>query len=1216
MRSRSLVVSAVFLTLFVAMGLTGAYAQYRGSLHGAVTDPQGAVVSNATLTLTDKETNRTLTAKTDEAGVYSIGGLPPSRYRLTVEATGFKKKILEDVSIVSEQANSLNVLLDVGTVTETVTVNGDSAPLLDAETATLAGTVTSQQIQALPSFGRDVFQLAQLAPGAFGDGSQAAGGGVNGLPGGNYGGSLPGSNTGVFPIENAVQISVGGGRREVNNFQIDGVGVTSASWGGTSVITPNADAVKEVQVVTNSYDAEDGRYSGGQVKITTQNGTNSYHGSVYWRAARPGLNAFQKYNGPGNSVLRNNAQLNDLGGSIGAPIIRNKLFGFFSYETILTNGGATNQGWFETSQFRAAAPAGSAAAAQLGYKGAGPLPGKLLEGANDQHTCTDIGLIDYAADPVNGNCHFIVGQGLDLGSPLSQVLFPFNSPLPHNDPSWQNNTQPGLGGDGTGNPATNLDGIPDLQFISQNYNNPTTERQYNGRLDYNATNKDLIAFSLFYVPVSNTGPNGSVRSMNTLLSEHVNKAATILWDRTFSPTLQNEFRGNAAGWRWNSLRDNPNAPFGFPVLNVQNLSFTSIGNISPSNFGVGSPLEFDQWTYAGKDVLTKVHNSHTLKMGGEITRLLLVDSAPWNGRPTYGFNNMWDLLNDAPVSEGAAFDAKTGVPTNFRRDLRSTLYGFFVQDSYKMKPNLTISAGLRWDYFGPLSEKYGHMAAVELGQGNNIITNLRVRTGGNIYQADKNNFGPQLGFAWNPHRFDQKLVVRGGFGLGYSALQLANSGGERNNPPFVSLANSLTNPANCGTSGQPPCQILYGLSSFPSKPTSFFGYAGNPAALTQFDPTTNLPLLGQNYPLISLTAFPNHWNSTRTYRYSLDLQYDLGRAWVATLGYQGTHTSDLPRLYNLVLYEYARLAAVNQGLLAFNPAVQTLNMYDAKGYSNFGALLAGVRHRFSNSFQFEAQYRFSKSLDTGSNNYAPAQSNGNCSCGADGPYMYDLAREYGPSDFDVKHNFKLFGTWSPTLFRGDRSSLEKILGGWNLSGILNLHSGFPWTPVDNNFNSSAIYQGSGNDLGGGAPLRPGYYLGGFSAGNFKTQNYPNGDLAQFPENNPSSGQPCFVAGPALSDILAGNAAPGAIPCAPGVGRNLFRGPGYFDIDATLSKSFGLPPMKVLGENSKLEIRANFYNLFNRVNLANIDNNVVDSHFGQATGALGSRTIDFQLRFNF
>jgi hypothetical protein len=306
-------------------------------------------------------------------------------------------------------------------------------------------------------------------------------------------------------------------------------------------------------------------------------------------------------------------------------------------------------------------------------------------------------------------------------------------------------------------------------------------------------------------------------------------------------------------------------------------------------------------------------------------------------------------------------------------------------------------------------------------------------------------------------------------------------------------------------------------------------------------------------------------------------------------------------------------------MLAFNPSVQNVNMYDDEGNASFNAALFSVRHRMSSTFEVEAQYRFARGTDSGSSNYAPSQG-GPCQCSAGGnPYeYYPMNQDKGPSDFDVTHAGKLFGVWNPQFFHGGSWLTQKLLGAWTLSGILNLHSGFPWTPTDNNLGGDAVYQSSGGAYGGGAPLRPFAYTGKLDTGNFKTQNYANGALALFPEDvmNSSTGQPCYVPGPPMSDIVSGDAAPGPIPCAPAIRRNTFRGPHYFDLDATFGKTFGLPSMPVFGEHGALEIHANILNMFNNTNLENVDNNIPDSHFGQALGALGSRTIDLQARFHF
>src|SRR2546422_1753156 len=226
----------IFLTLVTVFLATAANAQYRASIQGIVTDPQGEAVVGATVTLQNEETGQKYTTTSGEGGVYNFNGLPPSKFTITVEKQGFKTKTIKSFGVIAEQANAVNLQLEVGQVNETVTVNGDAAPLIDTETPSVSGTVTAKQIQSLPSFGRDVFQLLQLAPGAFGDGAQAAGGGTANLPATTVGGT--GGVDGSFKIENAGQITVNGAQTGQNNYQIDGVATNSVTW-GASVITPN-----------------------------------------------------------------------------------------------------------------------------------------------------------------------------------------------------------------------------------------------------------------------------------------------------------------------------------------------------------------------------------------------------------------------------------------------------------------------------------------------------------------------------------------------------------------------------------------------------------------------------------------------------------------------------------------------------------------------------------------------------------------------------------------------------------------------------------------------------------------------------------------------------------------------------------------------------------------------------------------------------------------
>ena len=289
-------VQVLWLAVFTILLASPVQAQFRASLRGTVSDPQGAVVPGATVTLINKDTNATSASTSDDNGIYQFNALPPAPYRLTVERDGFQKKVLDSVQINPEQVNSLNLELAIGDVSQTITVT-ETTQALNTETANVTGTITANQIQHMPTFGRDVLKVAQLTPGAFSDGSQASGNGNYNLPGTQTGGGQSGGADGIFKTENGAQIIANGNQTENNGISIDGISTTSAVWGGSTVITPSQDSVQEVTVLSNSYDAEYGRFSGAQIQITTKSGSNNWHGGGFFVAHRPGLNAFQPFNG-------------------------------------------------------------------------------------------------------------------------------------------------------------------------------------------------------------------------------------------------------------------------------------------------------------------------------------------------------------------------------------------------------------------------------------------------------------------------------------------------------------------------------------------------------------------------------------------------------------------------------------------------------------------------------------------------------------------------------------------------------------------------------------------------------------------------------------------------------------------------------------------------------------------------------------------------------
>jgi hypothetical protein len=1145
--------------------VTAAQAQYRASLRGTVTDPSGAVVSGAAVTLTNTGTGQTMTATSDASGIYTFNGLPPDRFSLRAEKQGFQTTNIAEVVLIPEQPNALNIKMQVGGTTQQVIVSGSAAPLLDTDTATVSATISSNQIQHLPSYNRDVFQLAQLTPGVFGDAAQSSGGGSRANPGNQGPGGSQGSNAGIFATENGPQVQAQGGQYETNGISVDGISTVSAVWGGTSIITPSEDSISDVKITSNSYDAEAGRFSGGQMQVTSKSGTNDIHGSLFFKASRPGLNAYQRWNGTGSNmpgtptergVNRDESRTNNYGGSIGGPIWKNRVFAFFNYETSPFASSSTSQGWYETSQFdTSAAPANSIASQYLSFKGAAVASNGIIP-----RTCASIGLTE-------GVQCATVGGGLDVGSPLTNGLG-------RQDPTYGGSSStPGIG--------NGLDGVPDLAYF--NTVNPTTisQTQWNGRLDAVVTQNDHLSFAIYWVPTTTTDYQGPVRAANFWHHDQTNDAFSVIWNHTFSPTLLNQARANAAGWRFNELASNPQAPFGLPANTIDN-----IGTIGQQNgfqyFGPPGPGVYNQWTYDYNDVLTKILGRHSIKVGGDFTRLYYLNENVGAARPSFTFRNLWDFANDAPYGEGGQFQSATGVPFSNRQDNRVNLWGFFIQDDFKIRANLTINAGLRWSYFGSF---YAKQSDLDVLQGLNNLATLNVRVGGNLYTPQKTNFGPQLGFAWQPLKSEGKMVIRGGFGISYNQNEIAITANASGNPPTAVQANFC-----CSTPTSNATGILYQTAT---NLTSIFGYTPNPAAITHFG-SNNLPTNGQ---AIQVTGFEANPKTIANYHYSLDMQYQLPANLVMSIGYQGSQSRHL-----FVNSNYNIIAGGNGRPLS--PFANFINYWGNTGTGNYSGLITTLRHTFSHNFQLEAQYAWAKAMDESSGPFTRD------------PYPYNSHAAYGRSDYNVANGFKIFGLWQPVIFSGSHGWLEKVAGGWSLSGILNVHSGFPVNPVYNVATSGGLYyNGSGY-----TQLRPGASVAGYgkSTGNknFQQSTNPNygGDATRYFTG------PAYVDGPAFPAV--------ALSALPGIQRNSLTGPGYNDLDGTVSKAFGLPKMPVLGESAKIELRADSFNLFNKTNIdtASIDNTVgsaaldgtisSNSDFGVAGKALGSRTVQLQARFSF
>ncbi len=1144
--------------VFLASMATIANAQFKAGIQGTVTDNAGAIVADANVTLTNKETNQTQQTKTSDGGFYRFSGLAPGLYTVTVEKGNFKKQVVEGIQVQAETLEGLDVILQTGGVSETVTVTAENVQL-ETEDANIRKTITNQEILELPQVGRDPYELARLAPGVFGAGARSATGGSANLPNTSGPG---GSGSGIFATENQVQITANGQRLSANSFQVDGVSVNSQTWGGAAVITPSQEAIEEVQVTSSTYSAEDGRNSGAQVKVVTKQGTNTFRGSTFFKYNSPNLNAFNSgfsgLRGPLVRAQRVNIADKTFGGSFNGPIIKDKLFFLFAYEGSRSKTNNTYQGFIETAQLRQlirnVRPNGLAARI-LGTSGIEPRVVSIIP--------TTCGSFNFPVACAN------VTGGLDLGSPIAFPSRPNNQYVPFNMP---------LGG--------GLDGIPDLQYALLENPGSFSGNQYITRIDYQITDKDKFFFSGTFAPVRTLTSDaaGQSRPMNDVISKRLNWGTAFVYQRNISSMMLNEARFNITKWGFNEIDSNPNTNFGIPRIEIE--GFLPEGDRLRLGVprGENTPGVIGERQLDFRDTLTWIRGNQSFKFGGEY-RLDLNDNTGTGGaRPQYSFVRPWNFANDTPIFEAINADFN-GNPSANGAGFKTSELAFFVQQDWKVRPNLTLNLGLRWSYYSPIQAR-GDALLGNLVFGSNGLANAKIVTSKKLTNSDYNNFGPQIGFSWSPNFWglENKAVIRGGFGLGYDRL------------PNALLANTRANPPNgaryglcCGGAGAagdedwaPPYlngQILYALGSSNS-PTSF---PRNPVLGGGMNPNTGGPNVGQ----IEIYGADPNLPTAQVYRYSLEGQYELPLKLVATLGYQGSKSKNFVRIEPLHLTQPATNSTFNPVYYAFS---------DVSG--NFNALLARLQRRFANGFQFDLNYRFSKSLDTYSYE-AP------CGC-TNQTYPVDQSQEYGPSDFDVRHNVTLSLLWELPILRNDKSWKGKWLGGWQLASIVTRHTGFPWTvKVDR-----GVRGPNGNFFG---PIRPVGYLGGQPSSNSNSNFLRPGGIfpggaAQYFVLNTFGDPPTYQANP------------------PGIGRNTFRSPRYFNVDMSVTKQFGLPSFGFLGENANLNLRFNFFNIFNIKNLAPFQSGSsgtfafqsgqANPRFGEPDGVLAGRVVEFQARFSF
>ena len=1154
-------------TMFAACAVflaTADHAQFKASIQGTVIDPQGNAVPGAKVTVTNQATNASRDAVASAEGFYRIGELAPGTYSIVVEAGGFKKYQANGVMVEAEQPRGIDVKLDVGAVTEQVTVSASDVGL-QTESANVSSTISADQIERLPQTGRDPYELLRLAPGVFGDGARAANGTAANLP--NAGGP-GGSNSSIFSVENQVQVTANGQRNSGNNFTIDGTSVNSLTWGGAAILTPNQESIQEVTVVANSYSAEDGRNTGAQVKVVSKNGTNQFHGSGFFKDDSPGLNAFNKWGGPdGQSPQKVRQNLRQFGGGLGGPIMKDKLFFFFSYEGDRTTDVQFSGGqYLETSalqQWMAANRKGTVVGDLATATGSQPRIAQVLA-----PSCSDFNAVGYGSA---AGCQ-VVNGGVDVGSAANGGCTMSYGQYA----DFFNGNTTGCG----------LDGVADLQKVITFAPTQSSGNQYNARVDYTRA-RDLFAVSFYITPLNSVGGDlgANGRPMADLTFDPRNKYVALIWNHTLSSTMMNEARLNWTRFFANQLASNSNVAWNLPRWEIEQVPGDRVKY--GANQGTNSPGVFAQNQFEFRDTFSKLLGRHSLK-GGFIATLNQDNNDYEFGaaRPVYVAHGIWNFVDGTPIYEGINVDPRTGGPTDVHKYYRQHDYAGFGQDDIKLRPNFTLNVGLRYEYFAPLNEKFGRQSNLILGSGPNPLLTATLRVGGPLYPADKNNFAPRLGFAWTPSKFVNKTVIRGGFGVAYNRITDTMTGISRVNPPFLFREGFC-----CAMSANDFAANPWGVPPFDNglivvtegKSNSPLSWPANPLIAATFNPATGLPLAGN----VEIWGAPQTNRTPYVYLYSAEVQHELPGNFVLTAGYQGSQSRKMLRIVGLYR-TYAQL----------NPALQAVYFPTTDVNGHFNALNVSATRRFSHGFQFFGKYQYSSSVDGGS--WEGAGGN------RDPFYPINQTWDYGPSDFDVTHNMLFTALYDLPILRNRSDLVGKAFGGWHLDGTFQFHSGFPWSPIENN-NCPPIPAG-----GTLCPALPAKLLGNagsdFSTDIFKKVNgnfpgiVPGGNCTA--ANGPIAGTPYF-------DVCTTG--------PPFIHRNSFRGPRYQTFDMSFSKSTPVPFFK--GESAKLDLRANFFNLFNKLNLipfARNANNVSinDPHFGQASGALAGRVIEFQTRLTF
>ena len=1201
----------LFIGVLVPLLALVVWAGVGGSISGTVKDPSGAVVPRATVAATNADTGIRRTVATDANGTYSFPSLPIGRYDLDVASAGFRPYRRTGVVIDANSALLIDVILEVGQKSDTVTVS-DSAIHAETASSQMGELVTGAAMTAVPLNGRSYTDLLALQPGVAPQTSIT---------------SDTTQDVGVSAFSpsgdlNPGTIAINGQREFANAFIVNGSDVEEDVNMGTAII-PNLDSIAEFRILTNNFDAEYGEFSGGQINVVTKSGANAFHGDGFEFFRNTNLDARNYF-----SPTRGKFDQNQFGGTLGGPIRKNKVFFFADYQgTRLTQGVDTGQIPVPSMQDRTTGDlsdqVNSQGFDQLGFCGTytDPTTKKVFE-----IPCTVSGL--NVATMLSNQLHYTVTSGESYfysGNYINPVTGLESTGTCASSSSTAANgcVFPGAKVPTTAwiAPGANL-----LQYIPQpndgadifatsSANETLNDQKGALRLDAN-TRWGLLSAYYFLdgwsqdnpYPVAQGGAN--VPGFNALNSGRA-QFLSLGDTKTLSANALNEFRfsymrdatdlGKPVGGVGVSLASQGfEVGPGTPGIVPLSPKTEGVENIDFNSFSIGTntnELKQVNNTFQWLDNFSKVLGKHTIKVGAEFH----YDQV--NTFPIAQFNGNFLFFGSETGLDFADF--LLGTPTQYNQSQLQPFYGrnkyvgLYGQDSWRVTRNLALNYGLRWDRIEPWYEKYNQLAVFVPGAQSVAFPGAPA---GILFPTDpgvprtlappgNRDFSPRIGIAYSPDADGSTLLgkilggpgktsVRAGFGTFYTAIEALTIGVLSANAPY---GTTYTSPA-------PPLFSTPFVTAATGKDKGqYFPVQLAPLGTTASHPDPTVDW-SQYEPITGIPAYPTTNRIPYAEDYMLSVEREFAGNTVLSASYVGTQAHRLLVLVEANPGDPALCLSLNgcgpfgESNVYTSAAGQTINgtrgplgpnfgsdtNQASIGNSNYNSLEVSLRHT-SGRLQFFAAYTFSKSMDQSSNVGEEVN-------------PVDPALSRALSAFDVEHNFVVSYDYQLPFERLFHAT-NRWTQGWQISGITRFSSGFPVTLVNYGDNSLLGAEPNGiNNFGVDEPE--------FTPGPLHLNSNPRNGNSYFDTS---------LFGPNLLGT-PGNAR-----------RRFFFGPGSDNYDLALLKNLKLT------ESKSLQFRLEAFNAFNHAQFAGpsaVDGNIASTTFGQVVSAAAPRLVQLGVKFNF